>query len=91
MIEDWSIGICKGATIDDLSDEAILKAREAYVQKNPKLIEDISIWDDKTFLNKAKITINGKITRTAILLLGKSESEHYLSPAIARISWILKE
>ena len=66
MIEDWSIGICKGASIDDL-------------------------WDDKTFLNKAKITVNSKITRTAILLLGKPESEHYLSPAIARISWILKE
>jgi len=89
--EDWSIGICDGATIDDLSQEAILKARELYAKKNPHLKEDITKWNDEIFLNKAKITVNGKITRTAILLLGKSESEHYITPAIAQISWILKD
>ena len=89
--EDWSIGICDGATIDDLSQEAILKARELYAKKNPHLKEDIRKWNDEIFLNKAKITVNGKITRTAILLLGKSESEHYITPAIAQISWILKD
>jgi len=89
--EDWSIGICDGATIDDLSQEAILKARELYAKKNPHLKEDIKKWNDEIFLNKAKITVNGKITRTAILLLGKSESEHYITPAIAQISWILKD
>ena len=91
LMEDWSIGICPDASITDLSEQAILKAKEAYTQKNPKLADEIVIWDDKTFLNKAKITINGKITKTAILLLGKPESEHYLTPAIARISWILKD
>ena len=89
--EDWSIGICHGATIDDLSQEAILQARELYSKKNPHLKEDILGWNNEKFLNKAKITVNGKITRTAILLLGKSESEHYLTPAIAKISWILKD
>jgi ATP-dependent DNA helicase RecG len=48
-------------------------------------------WDDMTFLNKAKITRKGKITNTAILLLGKSESEYLISPAVARIRWILKD
>lgn len=48
-------------------------------------------WDDATFLNKAKLTINGQITRAAILLLGKPESTHWLSPASATISWILKD
>ena len=91
LTEDWSIGICKGATLDDLSDEAILKAREAYVTKNPKQADNVLTWDDKTFLNKAKITINGQITRTAIILLGKPEAEHYLTPAVAKISWILKD
>jgi ATP-dependent DNA helicase RecG len=89
--EDWSIGICHGATIDDLSEKAIDMAREWFIKKNPKLKDEVLLWEDKTFLNKAKITINGQITRTAILLLGKSESEHYLSPAIAKISWILKD
>jgi len=66
-------------------------AKESFIKKNPKLKDEVPLWDNKTFLNKAKITINGQITRTAILLLGKPESEHYLSPAIAKISWILKD
>lgn len=88
---DWSAEICEGATIDDLDEEAIKKAREEYKIKNPKLRIECDNWDNKTFLNKAKITINGKITNTAIILLGKEESEHYLSPAIAQITWILKD
>jgi len=89
--EDWSIQICHGASIDDLSADAITKARELYSQKNPHLAGDVATWSDSVFLNKAKITIKGKITHTAILLLGKSESEHFLTPAIAQISWILKD
>lgn len=48
-------------------------------------------WDDAAFLNKAKITISGKITRTAILLLGKPESTHWLNPSSATVTWILKD
>ena len=48
-------------------------------------------WDDLTFLNKAKVCINGRITRTAIILLGKNEAEHYLSPASPAITWVLKD
>ena len=89
--DDWSIQICQNATIDDLSSEAIQKARELYIKKNPKFADDVVNWDNKTFLNKAKITIKDKITNSAILLLGKSESEYFLTPAIAQISWILKD
>lgn len=89
--DDWSVKIYADATIDDLSSEAIQKARELYTQKNLKLNIEIPTWDDKTFLNKAKLTIRDKITNTAILLLGKSESEYLLTPAIAKISWILKD
>ena len=88
---DWSIQICEDATIEDLSSEAIQRARELYAIKNPKLVDEIKAWDDNAFLNKAKLTIKGKITNTAILLLGKSESEYLLSPAVAQISWILKD
>lgn len=91
MVEDFSIKICEKATIDDLDTEAIKKARELYSQKNPEKLKEIITWDDITFLNKAKITIQWKITNTAIILLGKSESEHFLSPAISKISWILKD
>lgn len=89
--KDWSAEICDGATINDLDSEAIAKARHEYKRKHPKFAEDVDIWDDITFLNKAKVTIQGKITRTAIILLGKPESEHFLSPSIAKMSWILKD
>lgn len=87
---DWSAEICSDATINDLDSEAILRARELYTVKNPSKKEEIQSRDDVTFLNKAKITIHWKITNTAILLLWKPESEPLLSPAIAKISWILR-
>ncbi|MBI5050308.1 MAG: putative DNA binding domain-containing protein [Nitrospirae bacterium] len=88
---DWSAQLCEGATIDDLDVAAIVKAREKYREKFPATAAEIDNWDNITFLNKAKITIQGKITRAAIILLGKDESEHFLSPSVARISWILKD
>ncbi len=89
--EDWSAAICEGATIDDLMPEAIKKAREEYKKKYPHLKEEVVKWDDVTFLNKAKITVRGKVTRTAIILLGKSESGHFISPSVAKITWIFKD
>ena len=88
---DWSGEIIDEATFDDLDPEAIAKAREWYANKHEHLREDMKTWDDVTFLNKARITKKGNITNTAILLLGKPESEHLISPAIARIRWILKD
>lgn len=38
---DWSIGICDKATISDLSKETIVKARELYSIKNPKLLDKL--------------------------------------------------
>lgn len=89
--EDWSAGICDGATINDLDAQAITLARQNFSKKHPSLVKDVIQWNDDTFLNKAKICISGRITRTAIILLGKNEAEHFLSPAIARITWLLKD
>ena len=88
---DWSAQICEEATIEDLDAQAISKARLEYKNKNPKLAEECDKWDDKIFLDKAKITINGKITRAAIILLGKEESEHFITPSVAKITWVLKD
>ena len=90
-IQDWSAQICTGATLNDLDPNAITFARQEYKKKHPALATEVDGWDDMTFLNKAKVCINGQITRTAIILLGRNESEHYLSPGIARISWVLKD
>lgn len=88
---DWSAQIIEQATLDDLDLAAIQKAREMFAIKNPKLKEQIPTWSDRTFLNKAKLTIKGQLTHAAILLLAKPESEHFISPATAKISWILKD
>lgn len=87
---DWSATICQAATLADLCPEAISKARQLYTVKNARLADQINTWDDITFLNKAKITINGQITNTTLILLGLPESDHYLSPSVAKITWILK-
>lgn len=90
MSTDWSAEICPEATIHDLDPVAITSARQLFIRKNPRLAEEVPQWDDATFLNKARITIQGKITHTAIVLLGLPESVHFLNPAVAQITWILK-
>lgn len=88
---DWSAQLVKGATIEDLDPQAIASARTLYIAKNKEKASEITDWDDITFLNKAKLTIKGKITNAAIVLLGKEESESLLSPSVVRIRWILKD
>lgn len=89
--DDWSAVTLPEASLEDLDPEAIEQARKSFARKNPRLIAELEAWDTPTFLNKAKLTINGKITRTAILLLGLPEAAHWLNPSSATISWILKD
>ena len=88
---DWSGQVCEGATVADLDADALLKAREQFRIKHPKQAAEMSDWNDITFLNKARLTVHGAITNAALLLLGKPEAAALLSPAVARISWILKD
>lgn len=87
--EDWSATIIQEATIDDLDKAAIAKARIEFVKRNPKYREEEPTWDDAKFLDKAKITSKGKITRTALILLGSEEAEHYLG-SFVKILWNLR-
>lgn len=87
--EDWSKVIIPEATLEDLDLEAIKKARVEFKKRNPKYSNEVDNWNDSDFLNKAKLTIKGKITRTALILLGKDESEHYLGSSV-KIRWNLK-
>ena len=87
--DDWSAGIIEEATIDDLDERALKLARELFKKRNPSKSDEVDTWDDSVFLNKAKITQKGKITRTALLLLGKNECEYMLTPADPKIRWIL--
>jgi ATP-dependent DNA helicase RecG len=87
--EDWSAVICPEANVEDLEPLAIAKARENYKNRFPDKSAEIDSWNDITFLNKTKVTIKGKITRAAIILLGREESEHFVNPADIKIRWTL--
>lgn len=89
--EDWSKEVCPDARLVDLDPKALEVAKNNFRSKNPHLAAEMTNWDDLTFLNKAKLSIRGQITRSAILLLGRPEAEHFISPAIARITWVLKD
>ncbi len=91
MATDWSAQIIPNATVNDLDSPAIQKAREAFTLKHANRIsaDEVAEWSDSTFLDRAKITQGGKITRTAVLLLGKAESAYLLSPHPAQMTWKL--
>ena len=88
---DWSAEIVPNATLEDLDAYAIQKAREIYKEKNKNksFYKEIDNWSNEVFLDKLKVTINGKVTNTALILLGKSEASHLLSPKVAQITWKL--
>ncbi|MBU4487326.1 MAG: putative DNA binding domain-containing protein, partial [Candidatus Delongbacteria bacterium] len=90
-LEDWSAKTIPDANISDLDEDALITARIKFKDKskNESFYSQIDKWDTKTLLDKAKITKKGKITNSAILLLGKNESSHYILPYIAEITWKL--
>ena len=83
---DWSAMVIEDATITDLDPDAILTARKGYKERYPKYATECDLWSDEVFLDKACLTIGGKITRTTLLLLGKAENAHKLNH-IAQIVW----
>ena len=92
LADDWSAIVVKDAAIADLDPDALAKAREVFIQKHGDRIPAATIrsWDDATFLEKAKLTSNGRITRATLLLLGRPQSTVFLSPSVAEMSWKLE-
>lgn len=90
MSYDWSSQVVKDATFDDLDPDAIVFARQKFSLRSGSS-NDVAQWDDRTFLNKAYLTKQGKITNTTLLLLGKPESRHFLEPAVPLITWVLRD
>lgn len=90
--QDWTAQVITAATIDDLDEVAVAKARESFAQKyaNRFVVGEVMSWPLITFLDRARITQNGKITRTALLLLGKTESSYFLLPHPAQLTWKLE-
>jgi len=90
--QDWTAQVIQGATITELDEVAVRKARESFAQKyaNRFAADEVMNWPLSTFLDRARLTQNGQITRTALLLLGKAESAHFLLPHPAQLTWKLE-
>jgi ATP-dependent DNA helicase RecG len=90
--EDWSAVVCPKATLQDLDPAALAKARDLFAAKYGGRIPEATIraWSDDDFLAQAKLTVDGGITRAALLLLGKPQSTHHFSPFVAELSWKLE-
>lgn len=99
--EDWSGALVEGATLDDLEPAAIAAARQRFTEylikserdasRHESIRAEAAAWDVPTLLNKAQVTKQGRITRSALLLLGKDEATHFLAPADVKLSWLLRD
>lgn len=89
VINDWSAVTCPAANIGQLNEDAIAKAKVNFKIKNPRIAAEVDGWDTPAFLTKTKLLVNGQLTRTAILLLGKPEAVAQLNPVQPQISWVL--
>lgn len=96
--DDWTGEVVPEATWDDLDPQAVAAARQRYTEfcirgepdarRHDPIRAEIADLNDVTLLNKARVTKQGRITRSALLLLGKDESAHLLAPEDAKIHWI---
>lgn len=91
--QDWSAKVVPNATLADLDPEAVAKAREKFADRHQqgRRATDMAAWSTTEFLDRAKITLHGQITNTALLLLGRPESVALLAPNSAEISWLVRE
>ena len=89
---DWTAQVLPAATLADLDDAAVRKARESFAQKhaNRFAASEVGGWPLATFLDRARLTIDGRVTRTALLLLGKAEAAWHLLPHPAQLTWSLE-
>ena len=88
---DWSRQIIYEATIDNIDKEAIKLAREQFKKKyeGKEIANEIDNISDIDFLNKVKLTLNGKITMACMLLLGKNEDDYLMNGYNPKMTWKL--
>ena len=92
LAQDWTAQLVPSATLDDLDGEAVGKARESFAKKyaNRVSVDEVMDWPLATFLDRARVTRDGHITRATLLLLGKAESAWRLNPHPAQLTWSLE-
>lgn len=90
--EEWAACIASNATMNDLSPEALLRARQIFSKNNTSRFseEEIEQWQDMDFLQRLGLLRDNQITNAALLLLGRPESAVLLNPHPAQITWKLE-
>lgn len=89
---DWSAVIVPNATIEDLDELAIAKAKVMFKKVHNRIPSaEVNAWSVEEFLSNAGVMIDGGITRAAIILLGKPVSVFKLRPAVVRVTWSLRD
>lgn len=88
---DWSAGVVEGSSVDDLDEHAVAVARKKFADKHGSVSEEeVMSWSAETFLDKLRLVRNGKLTRAALLLLGKANAAlERLSPYAPQLVWKL--
>lgn len=91
--KDWSAEIVPNATLADLDELAIAKARVMFKKVHASKIpsEEVDTWSVEELLSNSGIMIDGKLTRAAIILLGKPVSVFKLRPAVVEVTWTLRD
>ena len=91
--KDWSAEIVPNAVLTDLDELAVAKARVMFKKVHASKIpaEEIDAWTVEELLSNSGIMIDGKLTRAAIILLGKPVSVFKLRPAVVEVTWTLRD
>lgn len=90
--KDWSAEIIPNATVNDHDEVAVAKARKMFKKVHDRIPEsEVNAWSVEEFLSNSGVMIDGKITRAAILLLGKPSAEYKLAPAVTQITWTRRD
>lgn len=91
--KDWSAGIVPNATLSDLDELAVAKARVMFKKVHASNIpaEEIDTWSVEELLSHSGIMTDGKLTKAAIILLGKPISVFKLRPAVVEVTWTLRD
>ena len=91
--EDWSAGLVPEATLSSLDPKALRLARTQYAKKHAQSSwsHEIASWSEIAFLDRARLSVHGTLTRSALLLLGRPDSVALLAPCQAEITWKLPE
>lgn len=92
-VPDWSAELVESATLEDLDELALATARIMFKKVHGSTIpaSEVDEWTAEEFLGHSEMMRDGKLTKAAILLLGRPIALQKIHPANAQITWIWRD